>query len=328
MPVNRLRGAIGELTFYSSELNEASLAHAICTLGDGGAAADTPPSPLLAVTFDKHGPVVADAGAVAEPVLPSETSERPLMREMSKLGGRETKKRRSSGKSTKAPGHEPIPTHLPDPATAPWPLDWLPARPRERVSAEVRNASDALARQRLVHVRGAFARAWRSYRRYAWGADEIRPISNRTHEWLHLGTRAPTAPRRTPATCRPRPPQKDESRLSQARRWSTVSITCGSSACEKNSPRRLRGWRTSSSLMRRGAASPSSRRSSASSVGYSQRMSSRVIRSACSPRDDAPPSLLPPPTHVGAARSRLAVQNPPSLVCRSSSRAPRSSPTR
>jgi mannosyl-oligosaccharide alpha-1,2-mannosidase len=30
-------------------------------------------------------------------------------------------------------------------------------------------------------------RAWNAYRTYAWGADELKPVSNRSHDWLRLG---------------------------------------------------------------------------------------------------------------------------------------------
>jgi len=30
-------------------------------------------------------------------------------------------------------------------------------------------------------------RAWASYRKYAWGKDELKPVSNKSHDWLHLG---------------------------------------------------------------------------------------------------------------------------------------------
>jgi len=68
-----------------------------------------------------------------------------------------------------------------------WPIPWLPARPRKPFDAAAVNASDALAYKRREAVRGVMRRAWSSYRKYAWGADELKPVSNRSHEWLHLG---------------------------------------------------------------------------------------------------------------------------------------------
>ena len=35
--------------------------------------------------------------------------------------------------------------------------------------------------------RNVFKRAWRSYEKYAWGMDELKPMSNRSHNWLGLG---------------------------------------------------------------------------------------------------------------------------------------------
>ena len=73
------------------------------------------------------------------------------------------------------------------PAKAGWPLPWLPPRTLRRGTEAEVNASDALARVRLEAVRGAFKRAWGAYRKHAWGMDEIKPISNKSHDWLHLG---------------------------------------------------------------------------------------------------------------------------------------------
>ena len=36
-------------------------------------------------------------------------------------------------------------------------------------------------------VIGAFQHAWSGYKRYAWGHDELRPISHRGSDWFHLG---------------------------------------------------------------------------------------------------------------------------------------------
>jgi len=68
-----------------------------------------------------------------------------------------------------------------------WPLPWLPARPRKAIDSATVNASDALAYQRREAVRGVMRRAWAAYRKHAWGADEIKPVSNRSHDWLRLG---------------------------------------------------------------------------------------------------------------------------------------------
>ena len=71
-----------------------------------------------------------------------------------------------------------------------WPLEWVTAEEwtgREKPTAEAINASDALALVRREHVRNVFKRAWRSYEKYAWGMDELKPMSNRSHNWLGLG---------------------------------------------------------------------------------------------------------------------------------------------
>ena len=69
-----------------------------------------------------------------------------------------------------------------------WPLAWLPPRNvyTKRGSAES-NATEATALARREQVRGVMKRAWNSYRQYAFGADEIKPVSNKSHNWLHLG---------------------------------------------------------------------------------------------------------------------------------------------
>ena len=43
------------------------------------------------------------------------------------------------------------------------------------------------AYERREQVKGVMRRAWNAYRNYAWGADEIKPVSNRSHDWLRLG---------------------------------------------------------------------------------------------------------------------------------------------
>ena len=41
------------------------------------------------------------------------------------------------------------------------------------------------ARQKAIV--GAFRHAWKGYRMYAWGKDELKPVSRSTHEWFGLG---------------------------------------------------------------------------------------------------------------------------------------------
>ena len=33
----------------------------------------------------------------------------------------------------------------------------------------------------------AFQHGWKAYKKYAWGKDELKPISRESHEWLELG---------------------------------------------------------------------------------------------------------------------------------------------
>lgn len=40
---------------------------------------------------------------------------------------------------------------------------------------------------RLEAVRGAFRHAWKGYKDYAWGHDELKPISKSFGEWFGLG---------------------------------------------------------------------------------------------------------------------------------------------
>ena len=67
-----------------------------------------------------------------------------------------------------------------------WPLPWLAPWSRPNISVEALEASDALSRTRREYVRSCFKRTWSAYRKYAWGKDELRPISNTSHDWLKL----------------------------------------------------------------------------------------------------------------------------------------------
>lgn len=40
---------------------------------------------------------------------------------------------------------------------------------------------------RLEAVRNAFRHAWKGYKEYAWGHDELKPISKSFGEWFGLG---------------------------------------------------------------------------------------------------------------------------------------------
>jgi hypothetical protein len=41
--------------------------------------------------------------------------------------------------------------------------------------------------QRQIAVRDAMRHAWRAYRTYAWGYDELEPIAQAPSEWFGLG---------------------------------------------------------------------------------------------------------------------------------------------
>lgn len=44
-----------------------------------------------------------------------------------------------------------------------------------------------LAADRQEAVRDAFRHAWKGYKEYAWGHDELRPLSKSYSEWFGLG---------------------------------------------------------------------------------------------------------------------------------------------
>ena len=41
--------------------------------------------------------------------------------------------------------------------------------------------------ERQEEVIGAFKHAWKGYKMYAWGKDELKPISKKSNEWFNLG---------------------------------------------------------------------------------------------------------------------------------------------
>jgi hypothetical protein len=47
------------------------------------------------------------------------------------------------------------------------------------ITDEIKLESDKLARIRREHVREGMEHAWNGYKEYAWGSDELKPISNR-----------------------------------------------------------------------------------------------------------------------------------------------------
>ncbi|XP_008422851.1 endoplasmic reticulum mannosyl-oligosaccharide 1,2-alpha-mannosidase isoform X2 [Poecilia reticulata] len=58
-----------------------------------------------------------------------------------------------------------------------------PAKPAASVHQQVSPG----AAERLEAVRDAFRHAWKAYREYAWGHDELKPISKSFSEWFGLG---------------------------------------------------------------------------------------------------------------------------------------------
>ncbi|KAL7553843.1 hypothetical protein ACHAWF_017442 [Thalassiosira exigua] len=57
------------------------------------------------------------------------------------------------------------------------------------VTATIRAADDELARSRRVHVKNAMKHVWKNYKEYAFGKDELHPISHKaTSNWGGMGT--------------------------------------------------------------------------------------------------------------------------------------------
>ena len=64
-------------------------------------------------------------------------------------------------------------------------LDGIGIRP---VTDEMRKKSDDEARERRESVKNGMKHAWEGYKRYAWGRDEVKPISNRgSDNWGGMG---------------------------------------------------------------------------------------------------------------------------------------------
>lgn len=49
------------------------------------------------------------------------------------------------------------------------------------------SSASVWAANRQEAVRDAFRHAWKGYREYAWGHDELRPLSKSYSEWFGLG---------------------------------------------------------------------------------------------------------------------------------------------
>ena len=201
-----LVGQIDELKVWPRALSEDELLTLMC----GKALAATAPAALVHLSFEASGgnarmialepsfDVRAGDGDVGggggggrdgpSPfVLRSgEASQAPSRLKLETLVKR-SKKRRGRDKAFAGIDDSAASSSVPK---GEWPLAWITAEAwNERVrptAAEV-NASDALAVARKEQVRNVMRRAWYSYERYAFGADELKPLSNRSHNWLGLG---------------------------------------------------------------------------------------------------------------------------------------------
>lgn len=66
-------------------------------------------------------------------------------------------------------------------------LKLLTERPREVGGMPLGPPLEASHTERQDAVVAAFRHAWRAYRAYAWGKDELMPISKDSNEWFNLG---------------------------------------------------------------------------------------------------------------------------------------------
>lgn len=185
------RGHLHALTLLSTGLDAEGVSRLMC---QGAARLPSPPLALLVPSDESPPPGVSRVKLALDPsssgaadgtvrLLPSGAASKPAVITAAKAELTPValpKTAASQAVASSAPEHfEPAPNG--------WPLGWLPGKPLPRVSAAAVNASDALAYRRREHVRGVMRRAWNAYRRYAWGADEIKPVSNKSHDWLRLG---------------------------------------------------------------------------------------------------------------------------------------------
>lgn len=63
-------------------------------------------------------------------------------------------------------------------------------RDQVSISTDAHSASSSVSSggaSRLEAVRDAFGHAWKGYKEYAWGHDELKPISKSFSEWFGLG---------------------------------------------------------------------------------------------------------------------------------------------
>lgn len=183
-----LPGAAAGIAGADAAATPAAAAPAGATPGNASAgvfaafAAGLPP-PLANLTFDATGARLSAMGCAGlservggrVPSYPISSAGSGQRRAAARIGDRYTPPVGVGAASS------------PRPANPAWPLEWLPARELHRGTPAEINTSDALARVRLEHVRRVFGRAWGAYRRHAFGRDEIKPVTNHSHDWLHLG---------------------------------------------------------------------------------------------------------------------------------------------
>mmetsp|Transcript_30541 Transcript_30541/g.71008 ORF Transcript_30541/g.71008 Transcript_30541/m.71008 type:complete len:935 (-) Transcript_30541:267-3071(-) len=193
-----LRGFLGELAIFPAALTDEQ----VLRLYSCG----SPMPPLLKLEWRESGPALSDSAerGVAQLVDALSKSSTPAPVATASAGGRHTRPTYSmqdplslvDSTSASHTAFEAPHTRLrrqedtsgrSSPPSQGWPLPWLANRAPANISAEARAASDKEAAMRVEHVRNAFKRAWSAYRQYAWGADEVKPISNRSHNWLHMG---------------------------------------------------------------------------------------------------------------------------------------------
>jgi len=178
------RGSIAKVTLWHKALTEEQVNLQMrCS--------ETPslPPPYLAVAFKAEGPVLAPTGSASLSFASLPRKGQFVTVPANQIDNAGSLKRQRSISLPSRVDERPFATLDTAARTGSegWPLPWLSKKSRPTISAEARNASDAEARVRVEHVRGVFKRAWNAYRKYAWGADELKPVSNRSHDWLHLG---------------------------------------------------------------------------------------------------------------------------------------------
>jgi mannosidase alpha-like ER degradation enhancer 2 len=62
---------------------------------------------------------------------------------------------------------------------------WIAVAVAECVSGRAQSPPAASPGPMALQVRGEFLHAWNSYKQYAWGHDELKPLSKGHHDWYH-----------------------------------------------------------------------------------------------------------------------------------------------